>query len=87
MTSKKFTVIDDEGLHNFETIPGLEKASSELINFINYISDLHPQLTTSQAGYVVAYFVHNMPGLVEANPGIKTALEQAADYIKSSEMK
>ena len=58
---KNFTVISDEGVQNFETIAGLEKASSETINFIHYVQESHPELTLSQAGYVAAYFIHNLP--------------------------
>lgn len=82
----QFTVVDTEGLHNFEVIPGLEKASSELIQMVMWVKRRHPDLTDSHAGFVTAYFLHHLPQIIEANPELIAVIDNTAKYISKSEL-
>ncbi|MGB3756659.1 MAG: hypothetical protein WBA07_09825 [Rivularia sp. (in: cyanobacteria)] len=82
--TQKFSVLTDEGIETFTVVPGLDQASLELTKFVSYLQGKHPNLSVNESGWIAAYFINNIPQMIEANPNLVEIVEETALYVKNN---
>ena len=60
-----------------------EHAAYQLHQFVNFVEGLDPELTRTEATFLTASVIEQLPVLFEANPSIIESIKKNAEYIKS----
>ncbi len=84
--TEEITLITEEGKETFQLLSGFEQSMAELAVFLEYVKQKYPNLSYNEAGWVSAYFLANLTGLIEANPYLEGLVKVTVDYVKSHDV-